>query len=65
MPVSEARKRSNKKYDAAHMSQIGLKMPKEERADIEKAAAEKGLPLAGFCRKCIKYCIKNNIDIDK
>ena len=63
MPVSEAQKRSNKKYDAAHMSMIGLKMPKEERAEIERIAAENGMPLSGFCRKCVQYCIKNNINI--
>lgn len=45
------------------MSTIGLKMPVAERQQIEKAAAENGLKLAAFCRKCIKYCINNNIDI--
>ena len=52
-----------KKYDLEKMTTIGLKIPITERRQIENAAAEKGLKLATFCRKCIKYCINNNIDI--
>ncbi len=52
-----------KKYDSEKMSTIGLKIPIAERQQIESAAAEKGLKLATFCRKCIKYCINNNIEI--
>ncbi|MDE7295170.1 MAG: hypothetical protein K2N72_12175 [Oscillospiraceae bacterium] len=52
-----------KKYDLEKMTTIGLKIPITERRQIENAAAENGLKLATFCRKCIKYCINNNIDI--
>lgn len=52
-----------KKYDMQKMTTIGLKIPIAERQEIEKKATEKGLKVATFCRKCIKYCINNNIDI--
>ena len=52
-----------KNYDSEKMATIGLKVPIEERKQIENAATENGLKIATFCRKCIKYCIDNNINI--
>lgn len=54
-----------KNYDKQKMSTIGLKIPIQERQQIERSAAENSLKIATFCRKCIKYCIDNNIDISE
>ncbi len=54
-----------KKYDSQKMATIGIKLPIEERKTIEMAADKSNLKLATFCRKCIKYCIENNIDLNK
>lgn len=53
-----------KKYDLQKMATIGLKVPISERQQIEEASEKNGLKLATFCRKCIKYCIDNNININ-
>lgn len=63
MSISEAQKKAAQKYDAEKMKTIGLKMPVKERKEIEDAAEVAGLKLATFCRACIKYCIKNKIDL--
>ena len=52
-----------RKYDSKKMATIGIKLPIEERKLIESAAEKSNLKLATFCRKCVAYCIKNNIDL--
>ncbi|MCM1059633.1 MAG: hypothetical protein NC452_05010 [Eubacterium sp.] len=53
-----------KEYDKLKMSTIAMKMPNKERQEIENAAKNTGLKLSTFCRKCIQYCIDNNITFE-
>ena len=61
--VSKAQRKSNKKYDDAHMGRIGINIKKDERALYEEYAAKNELNLSRYVRNCIKYCIDNNIDV--
>lgn len=54
-----------KEYDNLKMSNIGMKIPVEERQKIESAAASANLKLSTFCRKCIQYCIDHNIKLEE
>lgn len=62
--LSQSQLRWQKDYDNLKMSNIGLKIPIEERQKIENAAQNANLKLSTFCRKCIQYCIDNNIKLD-
>ena len=42
MPVSEAKKRANRKYDAAHYTIVGAKIKKEDAAEFKRACAAAG-----------------------
>lgn len=53
-----------KDYDNLKMTNIGMKIPIEERQKIENAAQSANLKLSTFCRKCIQYCIDNNIKLN-
>ena len=52
-----------KSYDADKMKVTGIKHSINEREIWEKAAEKSGLKLSAFVRRCVKYCIENNIDL--
>ena len=54
MPLTEARKRANKKYFDGHYSQVKLTMPNEEAEALTAYCEEKGYTKAGFIREAIK-----------
>ena len=59
----ESKKINNKKYDKMHIKQLAMSMKKEEAEKIKQYADSKNMSISLFCRKCIAYCINNNIDI--
>ena len=53
MPVSEAQKKANKKYEAAAYDMLGVRVKKGERDRIKAYAEERGQSLNGFCKEAI------------
>ena len=60
----ESKKINNKKYDKMHIKQLAMSMKKEEAEKIKQCADENNMSISLFCRKCIKYCIDNDININ-
>ena len=54
MPLSEARKRANKKYFDNNYSQVKLTMPNEEAEALTEHCKTHGYTKAGFIREAIK-----------
>ena len=61
---TENKKKNNAKYDKMHIKRINLSMKKEEAEKIENTALTYNCNLSLFCRKCIRYCIDNNINVN-
>ena len=59
----ESKKINNKKYDKMHIKQLAMSMKKDEAEKIKQCANNKNMSISLFCRKCIRYCINNDIDI--
>ena len=62
MPVSEAKKKANKKWNDANYKQVKLSMPIAEAEALDKYCKENGLTKAGFIRELIKERIKKDGD---
>lgn len=62
--LSEARKKANQKYDAAHYKSINLKIKNEKKQIIDTVANSQNIPVTTFCKLCIDYCINNNIQLN-
>lgn len=60
---TEKKKISNAKYDKMHIKQLAMPIKKEEAEKIKQCADENNMSISLFCRKCIRYCINNEIDI--
>lgn len=63
--TTAAKRRNNAKYDAEHMRVIGIKVPIAEKELYQLQANKYELPLATYIRRCIKYCIDNNINLNQ
>lgn len=50
-------------YDKKNMKVTGIKHSITERQQWEDAANKNQLNLSLFVRRCVKYCIENNIDL--
>ncbi len=61
---TEKKKISNKKYDKLHMKTLQLSMKKEDAEKIKQYADNNNMSTSLFCRKCIRYCIDNDININ-
>lgn len=61
---TENKKISNKKYDKLHMKTLQLSMKKEDAEKIKSIADENNMSTSLFCRRCIKYCIDNDVNIN-
>ena len=53
MPISEARKRANKKWDAANMQNLSVKVRRDYADRIRAAAAEAGTTPAAIMRAAL------------
>lgn len=54
MPLSEAKKRSNAKYDREHMTNLACRVQKEYAAKVKEKAKEKGTSVHAILLKAIK-----------
>ena len=50
MPVSDAKKKANNKWDAAHMQNLSVKVRREYAAQIREKAAAKGTTIGAILR---------------
>ncbi len=53
MPVSDAKKRANRKYSDAHYEPLRLDVPKGYKAQIQAAATAAGQSVAAYVREAI------------
>ena len=53
MPVSDAKKKANKKWDAANMQNLSVKVRREYADQIREKAAEKGTTIGAILRKAL------------
>lgn len=53
MPLSEARKRANKKWDAANMTNLSVKVRRDYADEIRRAALEAGTTPAAIMRRAL------------
>ena len=53
MPVSEAKKKANNKWDAANMQNLSVKVRRDYADQIRAKAAEKGTTIGAILRKAL------------
>ena len=53
MPVSDAKKKANNKWDAAHMQNLSGKVRREYADQIREKAAAKGTTIGAILRKAL------------
>ena len=63
MPLSEARKRANAKYNAKAYEQLMIRVKTGERSKIQEYANNHDISLNSFATSCMSHCIENNIDV--
>ena len=63
MPVSEARKRANAKYNAKTYDDMKIHVKKGERDRLKAYADSQGMSLNNFVCSCLSYCISQGIDV--
>lgn len=59
-PVSEAKKRANKKWDAANLKHYGVAVPLKEAEVIEKYCADNNMSKSNFFREAAKEKIERD-----
>ena len=62
MPVSEAKKAANKRWNDANYTQVKLSMPNREAEALRAYCAAKGYTKAGFIRRLIQEAIASDPD---
>lgn len=67
MPMSEARKRANRKYNDKAYDRLEVKVPKGRKADLQTHAATHNESLNGFVNRAVDETIdRDNIrDLDE
>lgn len=60
MPLSEAKKRANRKWDSANLTNISIKVKKDYYERVKKATAEAGTTPAAIMRKAIDDFMQNH-----
>jgi len=63
MPLSEARKRANAKYNAKAYEQLMIRVKTGERDRLKAYADGQGMSLNDFTCSCLSYCIQQGIDV--
>ena len=58
MPLSEARKRANMKYDYTHRATLACKVKKQEAADFKSYAESQGKTANALLKEFVMECIK-------
>ena len=59
MPVSEAKKKANNKWDAANMQNLSVKVRRDYADQIRARAAEKGTTIGAILRKALDDFMKS------
>jgi hypothetical protein len=59
MPISEAKKKSNQKWDKENMTNLAIRVRRTYADQIKKAAADAGTTPATIMRKAIDDFMKN------
>ena len=62
MPVSDARKRANAKWDAENLEKVQFDAPKGFNQMIKDRAAELGMSKAGYLKYAVRQEIKSAED---
>jgi len=62
MPISEARKKANAKYNAKAYEQIQIRVQKGKKSDIQAFAEKQGKSINGFINEAIDEKIKRDSD---
>lgn len=62
MPVSDAKKAANKRWNDKNYTQVKLSMPNQEAEDLAAYCAAKNISKAGFIRTLIKDAIQNDAE---
>lgn len=62
MPISEARKRANRKYNEKAYDRIALTVKKGEKDHLKAHAEQQGETLNGFINRAIDETIKRDTD---
>ena len=60
MPVSEAKKIANNKWDAANMQNLSVKVRRDYADQIRAKAAEKGTTVGAILRKALDDFMKSS-----
>ena len=60
MAVSDARKKANNKWDAAHMQNLSVKVRREYADQIREKAAAKGTTIGAILRKALDEFMKTD-----
>ena len=63
MPLSEARKRANAKYNAKNYKQLMIRVKVGEDTRLKTYADSQGMSLNNFVCSCLSYCISQGIDV--
>lgn len=64
-PVSDAKKRANKKWQDANCKRVQLVIPNDEAEIIENYCSEKNISKNGFFREAAKEKIEREKDVIK
>lgn len=60
MPVSDAKKKANNKWDAAHMQNLSVKVRREYADQIREKAAAQGTTIGAILRKALDEFMKTD-----
>ena len=60
MPVSDAKKKANNKWDSAHMQNLSVKVRREYADQIREKAAAKGTTIGAILRKALDEFMKTD-----
>lgn len=60
MPLSEARKKANRKWDQANLTNISIKVKKSYYEEVKRVTAAEGTTPAAIMRKAIDDFMQNH-----
>lgn len=63
MPITEARRKANEKYNAKAYDEIKLRVPKGRKAELQAYAEQRGQSLNGFIGYAIEEQIKRDSNL--
>ncbi|WP_346705089.1 hypothetical protein [uncultured Agathobaculum sp.] len=60
MPITEARRKANEKYNAKAYDEIKVRVPKGRKAELQAYAEQRGESLNGFIGRAIEEQVKRD-----